>query len=383
MLAAAAQRKRYAARRDPDPPPATASPDMPLPAAERLGDAPTARIVVEDAAAGVPAGRGAGMTRPAWVTRPYRPGSEREIVALWNRCLVHDGVTDAAFQRKVLLDPNFHRDGARAVWSPGGDLVGFCYAVVRRVPMMGADLEPDAGWITAFFVHPEWRRRGVGRQLLEDACGFLRDRGRRQVWVSPYTPNYFLPGVDPDGYPEAAHLLRTLGFSVVEEPVAMARSLVGYRVPAEIDDLERRLDEQRIRVRAVAPELYVPLLDAIRSAFSEDWVRAAREALQRGADPDTLLVAVRGQDEVLGWCQVGAYDGVQNRFGPFGVLPTMRGSGIGQVLLHRCLERMRHRGLQHVFFLWADTATAAGRLYLRAGFEVTRRFEVFRRPLAS
>ena len=82
------------------------------------------------------------MTQPPWVTLPYRPGSEREIVALWNRCLVLDGVTDAAFQRKVLLDPNFHRDGARTVWSPGGEVIGFCYAVARRVPMMGADLAP-------------------------------------------------------------------------------------------------------------------------------------------------------------------------------------------------------------------------------------------------
>jgi mycothiol synthase len=322
------------------------------------------------------------VTTPPWVTVPYRPGSEREIVALWNRCLVIDGVTDSAFQRKVLLDPNFHRDGARAVWSPIGELIGFCYAVARRVPMMGVDLEPDTGWITAFFVHPGWRRRGVGRRLLEDACGFLHERGAKEVWVSPYTPNYFLPGVDPDGYPEAAHLLGSLGFSVAEEPVAMARSLVGYRAPAEVDDLERRLAEQGIRVRAAAPELFVPLLDTIRSAFSEDWVGAAREGL-RGAEPDALLVAVRGRDEVLGWCQVGAYGGAQTRFGPFGVLPTMRGSGIGQVLLHRCLERMRHKGFQHVFFLWADPATAAGRLYLRAGFEVTRRFQVFRRSLPA
>jgi mycothiol synthase len=316
-----------------------------------------------------------------WATAPYRPGSEREIVALWNRCLVLDGVTDVAFGRKVLLDPNFHGDGARAVRSPGGELIGFCYAVARRVPMMGADLEPDTGWITAFFVHPGWRRRGVGRRLLEDACGFLRDRGSKEVWVSPYTPHYFLPGVDPDGYPEAVELLRSLGFAVEEEPVAMARTLVGYRVPAEVEDLERRLAEGGIRLQAVTPDLFVPLLDTIRGAFSEDWVRAAREALQRGAGPDTLLVAVRGRDEVLGWCQVGAYDGVQNRFGPFGVVPTMRGSGIGPVLLHRCLERMRQQGFQHVFFLWADTSTAAGRLYLRAGFDVTRRFQIFRRSL--
>lgn len=327
-------------------------------------------------------GRNVSASETAWTSSPYRPGSERAIVDLWNRCLEIDGITDDTFVRKVLLDPNFDREGARSVWSPDGALIGFCYAVVRQVPVMGTDLEPDTGWITVFFVHPDWRRRGVGRSLLEDACGFLAARGRREVRISPYTPHYFLPGVDPDGYPEAAHLLRSLGFVVEEEAVAMAASLVGYRAPPGVLETETRLAEQGVRVQVVTPAVYVPLLEAIRASFSDDWVRAAREALLRGAAGGTILVALRGGDEVVGWCQAGAYEGVPNRFGPFGVAPGSRGSGIGLVLLHRCLERLRQQGFQGAFFLWGDPDSAAGRLYRRAGFEETRRFLVFRRVLS-
>lgn len=38
------------------------------------------------------------MTQPTLASLPYRPGSERETVALWSRCLVLEGVTEAVFQ---------------------------------------------------------------------------------------------------------------------------------------------------------------------------------------------------------------------------------------------------------------------------------------------
>ena len=74
--------------------------------------------------------------------------------------------------------------------------------------------------------------------------------------------------------------------------------------------------------------------------------------------------------------------GVDERFGPFGVLEEMRGTGLGKVLLHLVLERMRARRAHSAWFLWTGAETAAGVLYLRTGFDVTRTFTVLRAPLA-
>src|SRR5579875_1543979 len=143
------------------------------------------------------------------VIRQFRTGELTDVVDLWNRCLPADPITRHRFRNLVLLDPNFDPAGLRLA-CVADRLVGAVYAVRRGVPMLGTDIEPDSGWIVFFFVDPDFRERGIGRELLTDALRWL---DRKQVDFSPYTPNYILPGLDAQLYPAAANLLKKLGFS--------------------------------------------------------------------------------------------------------------------------------------------------------------------------
>jgi mycothiol synthase len=311
--------------------------------------------------------------------RTYRPGDEEAVVALWNRALPADGIDVDRFCRKVLADPNFDPEGA-LVAEEGGEPVGFLLALARRSPLAGVDLEPREGWITVFFVDPERRRRGHGSRLLEAALRFLA--GRR-VSVSPYAPNYFWPGVDPDAYPEAMEFLERRGFRRLYGCAAMDRRLVGYAVPEEVRRLQRSLEDQGFRFHHLEPRFVTGLLDFNARHFHPDWARAVREAIARGAPFDRFLLATRG-GRVAGYCTYGTYDHVPDRFGPFGVDPDLRGMGLGKVLLHGCLDEMRRKGFHDAWFLWTGEDDPAGRLYRRAGFEVTRRFWILaREPGAS
>jgi GNAT superfamily N-acetyltransferase len=69
---------------------------------------------------------------------------------------------------------------------------------------------------------------------------------------------------------------------------------------------------------------------------------------------------------------------VAERFGPFGVDPNLRRIGLGKVLLYRCLDQMRSRGLHNAWFLWTGLDEPAGHLYARVGFHVSRQFAVLR-----
>ncbi|MFH9229842.1 carbohydrate ABC transporter permease [Streptomyces lydicus] len=99
-------------------------------------------------------------------------------------------------------------------------MVGAAYAVRRRTPLAGTDLEPENGWILFFFVDPAHRRGGLGRRLLTDALQWLRGHGRTRVCFAAYAPHYVLPGLDRAAYPEAARLLAGLGFRTRYEAVA-------------------------------------------------------------------------------------------------------------------------------------------------------------------
>ena len=135
------------------------------------------------------------MSVPA--IRQFDACEAKEVVGLWNLCLPRDEVTLATFRRKVVLGANFAAGGC-CVAEADGSPVGFMLGIRRLYPLYDLGLEPGRGWLTAFFVHPAWRGRGVGAALLGRVLGHLRAQGVAEVRVADYTPNYFMPGIDLD-----------------------------------------------------------------------------------------------------------------------------------------------------------------------------------------
>jgi GNAT superfamily N-acetyltransferase len=306
--------------------------------------------------------------------RSYVPGDEAGIAALWNRCLLRDPITPRRFRNLVLLDPNFDPQGMR-IAAAGGRLIGCFYAVRRQLPMFGVELEADRGWVPFFFVDPEYRRQGVASRLLEEAQQFLRDEGRARMFFSAYAPNYVVPGIDRQAYAAAGEFLERSGFRKLYTAVAMDYSLVDYETPQDVLELKTlRESEGYTFALAEDSDLY-ELIQFATHAFNPDWGRAIREGLLQGLQLSQILVARLGGD-LIGFCMHGGYEGVRERFGPFGVDPSQRGKGIGKILLHDCLHLMRAQGMHGAWFLWTGEQTAAGQLYLKHGFAITRRFDV-------
>ena len=312
---------------------------------------------------------------PGLEIREFRAGLVTDVVALWNRSAPADPITRRRFRDLILLDPNFDPAGLKLAFIDD-TLVGATYAARRIVPLHGVDIEPDAGWIVFFFVAPDQRGRGIGTALLESALAWL---SRRRVDFSPYTPNYILPGLDAAAYPAAAALLKKLGFAVHYEAVAMQRGLDGYDIPAGVRAQLDRLADQGYAFRAATDDDLVDLIPLARDHFNPDWSRAIREAVGAGMPLDRIMLVREPAGRLVGWAMHGTYEGVIDRFGPFGVLEECRGAGLGKALLHVTLECMRAHGAHNAWFLWTGERSAAGELYRKTGFTITRRFQIMRR----
>lgn len=308
--------------------------------------------------------------------RGYRSHDEGQLLALWNVALPYDPIDRRTFHRKVLLDANFDPDRL-LVAEVEGQLVGFCLGLVRRVPMEKVGLEPERGWITAFGVHPTWRGQGVGTMLLERALRWFQETGRSEVLISPYTPNYFVPGVDERHYADGLAFFRRHGFEVIARPLSMDANIVLFDA-TPYAEREERLREQGIEVRTLRPQEVPDLMAFLKAHMPGDWVRHARDLLldiTKGlGDYDQFLIAV-ADGEIVGYCQ---FEG--EHFGPYGVRSDMQGRGIGTVLMARCLQTMRRKGLHHAWVLWTSDETAR-KVYSRFGFQETRRFAILRKRL--
>ena len=316
------------------------------------------------------------------VIRTFRVGDGSEIAQAWTAAAPGDGISYDRFRDLVLLDRNFDAAGL-FVAELNGEIVGSAYSVRRRIAVEADDLQRTSGWIPYFFVRPEVRGRGIGVALVLAALHWLKAQGATTVYFSSYTPNYFLPGLDSERYPEAGALLKSLGFEVLYESVAMDRSLNNYSIPNDIRDKISGLRANGYYFGTPTNDDLVDLIDIAGSRFNPDWSRAIREAILNGLPLERILFARSPQRTILGWAMHGTYERMIERFGPFGVLPESRGTGLGEILLHLTLERMRAVGAHNAWFLWTDQESAAGHLYSKTEFRVTRTFTIMRALLSG
>jgi GNAT superfamily N-acetyltransferase len=207
-----------------------------------------------------------------------------------------------------------------------------------------------------------------------EALAFLESTGRTKVDFSSYTPNYVLPGADAELYPDGYRLLGGLGFRTLYSPVAMDRTLVGYVTPDDVRELRAERESEGYAFRRPRDGELPELIRFAADAFNPDW----GEAIRQHRDPARIVIAKK--ERIVGFALYAAYRGIPERFGPFGVDPEQRGTGLGKILLHLTMTKMRAEGLHSSWFLWTGEASPAGRLYTNAGYGITRRFHVMRRP---
>lgn len=316
------------------------------------------------------------MTNLSFSIHPFQGGDETALIELWNASMTHDPINAAMFRTKVLLDLNFNPEGL-LVAEAGGRLVGFVLSLARQVPQFLDGLQPEKAWITAFGVHPDFRRQGIGRALFDQALARLAALGKQEVSISPYTPNYFVPGVDVAAYPQTMAFLQASGWQILYRPISMRVETTGYPIPPEIRTRELALAEEGYAVRPVTSADLPELMRFIARHFGWDWVRHAQDYLLElfgpGSDQICFLIATH-QGRIVGYCQQR-----RERFGPFGVDPALRSKGVGRVLLFRCLADMLAKGFHSAWFLWTDRNAA--RLYAVAGFKEVRQFAVFKKAL--
>ena len=309
--------------------------------------------------------------------RSYEPTDIRDVVALLNRCLTADPITSETFARRVLLDINYSPRGT-LVASIDSKIVGFALGMVRRFQLEDSAPDFDRSWLTLFAVDEAFRRQGIGTKLAAGLEDYFKSCGCKSTIISGYSPNYFVPGVDPVAYPEALEFFTKMGFAEVNRPLSMDSDLVRLRTPEWAIAKEQGLIDAGVTFEPYRPELIHPLLDFMRVEFPGDWQRFVRDAMTRittGEFHPTNVWIAHVDGNVLGF----AMHDNGCRFGPFGVAAKERGRGLGVVLLLKILHAMKAKGLHNAWFLW--TSDTAARIYDVGGFTESRRFSYMKKAL--
>lgn len=205
-------------------------------------------------------------------------------------------------------------------------------------------------------VHPDYRRRGIFRELFAAACQEARSRGLPSLLL-------IVEKVSSAGQAFARHVASTYDHSeykmVLEEP----------RLPASFSE--------RLHFRPATVE-DLPMLSQITAqAFhmpGEDVDWYDESALEQ-ASRRYYVGEVDGV--VIGKVDVGLTEEMDLIYG-FAVRPEYQGQGYGRQILARVVQTIRERGQQHISLEVATENRRALLLYESCGFKEVSCYDYYR-----
>lgn len=219
------------------------------------------------------------------------------------------------------------------------------------------------GFLDLIAVRPGARRSGIGRALVDAACGELEAAGATTVQAGGSVPWYLWPGVDAADTAAMA-LAEACGFGggpVAPNMVLDVRWQVGDRAPRSAPG---------VRVERLEPSTAAAVVAAVEREHPR-WV----DEVGRGVDQATAHGAFR-EGEPLG---VGTHS--VNRLGWIGPMATFaagRGSGVGSVVLAALCRDLASAGYREAEVAWVGPV----RFYAKvAGARMGRTFVARRRHL--
>lgn len=247
-----------------------------------------------------------------------------------------------------------HDDGSGGDGHAGGQLVG--YLILEAGPAERAD-----EFVAELVVHPEHRRKGIGRALLTAALESAAESGGRatlKIWAH-------------GNRPEAVALAGSLGFVPDRVLLQMRRPtsqpLPDTTLPAGV--LIRTFrpgadDKAWVALNSAAfaghPEQAYFTIDDLHERQEESWF-----------DPRGFFLAERVEDgRLVGfhWTKVHVRPERVGEVYVVGLHPDARGTGLGLALAVTGLKHLTALGLPAVILYTDETNTAAVRMYERLGF---------------
>jgi mycothiol synthase len=322
---------------------------------------------------------------PGLAFRAFRGGPDISRVAeLMNAVEVADGsfeiLSDEALANYLANLADFEAIRDLLLAEVDGRLVGVAQRL--RVPRDDALTYEMLGWI-----HPDWRRRGLGRAMLRYGEARQRERAAADAASGEARPA-FLSAWSLDSNVGNVALLESERYLPVRWFFEMGRPL-DAPIPEPIlpAGLELRpiADEGQARV----------VLAADAEAFRDHWgARDLTEADVRRmlGDPDcdlSLWQVVWGGDEVVGSVIPQIYPADNEASGVrrgwldrVSVRRPWRRQGVGRALIAAALAELVRRGMEIASLgVDADNPTGALGLYVGLGFRQDKRSTAYRKPI--
>jgi mycothiol synthase len=316
---------------------------------------------------------------PGLTARPFRDASDfGPLAELMTTANLADGIEEIPDESVIRSEYEHHAD-----FDPLADTI-FAEVNGRLVAYGEASRSVRDGtsvYSTSGTVHPDWRRRGLGRAILRHNERRLREIAAGHEDVGGRTLNAWIDD-DAGG---ARQLLEAEGYHPVRYGFAMRR--------ASLDDLPEAPLPDGVEIRPVRVEDHRAIYDADTEAFRDHWEareRTEEDFVAMFAAPylDTSLWRVAWEgDRVAGSVMTSIWPTENERLGVrrawldhISVRRPWRRRGLARALIVSALEGVRDSGIDEAMLgVDGENPTGALGLYESLGFVVRARGSTWRK----
>lgn len=300
--------------------------------------------------------------------RAFHNTDPPQLLKLWHSAGLGRGaaecLTNDAFEVLIFSQPYFDPEGL-IVAVEDGAIVGFVLAGFGPNQELSA-LSFSEGVICAVIVHPEFRRRGIGRELVRRAEEYLLAKGATQITagpsglLSPYLVGLY-GGTRPSGFllsdPLAAPFFESLGFEAIGSTRIYQRDLLGQKPPIKFHLVNlRRKMQLEISDDYQAPNWWwLTRLGRLETLHFELVPKSGYDAMASATVVGLDLYIPKWEERVIGLTDVY-------------VKETERGKGYGQSLLLEIGRRLQDELITKLELHVAETNAVAWHVAEAVGY---------------
>lgn len=284
------------------------------------------------------------------------------------------------FDKHLFMNPEYQEKGT-FMCLDGDKLVGFISSLVRS---FDKDNPKSSGYIHTFIVRKEYRRQGIGSELLKLAEEYLKSMEKTssrvvflQVinwpWYIPHTNKHLHPGcpgviINSDYYLFLYH--HHYFVNSIHEGFHL--NLCDYELPKKVKDRIEENKKEGLFIELYDEKKHFGVDEFCTIIDNQGFASSIKNNLKREKPYPFVVASLNGK--MVGWTGAiyteasgrGHLDGIC-------VSPEIRGKGLGTgVFAKLCVESKKNDAKYMTFFTGLDNP--ARYIYLGAGFNVVQSF---------
>lgn len=316
-----------------------------------------------------------------------------KMCELWNEVVKEEyflkpmGIEE--YKEKLLSNPDFDYETVTVVYEEE-KLIAFSIGYLRKKYLNNPDV---AGIVNAIIVKKEYRKRGIGSNLLKKLEDYFKEHGRNKVaatyflpscysWYIPHTDNHdhpCSPGIRLNSNEYFFYLHR--GYETYAYQDAFHLDLVNYELSESVRKILDDNAKEGITIELYDADKHFGIEEFIRDLNIYDFETVIRSNLALEKPYPFLVVAKNNR--VVGWTGAmwnepsgrGHFDGIA-------ILEEVRGRGLGKALFSSLAYYNKNNGAKFMTF-YTGLTNHARYIYMGAGFKIVQSFAGMQKRLSK